>query len=723
MTIQKVIHEFVLGIVLLIVSFTYSNVHSQELQCNIEIIEGRSIMHPGEFLNLKSNVNSNDGTIDYTWTIQGPAIKEYDDDVYKSSLLSAPFNLLEPTPLSFAHLKNADVSFYWQLDPANQNRNVTLNAKNTNGETCTDTKTFEIIMGNTRDTQAEDFYVEKNHPLTGTDSTNVLQQHRQWHNDYRFNTPVYNNRGDLFFDFHRLYIAHFDKWRNTFGYSPIESWDPGTLIPTGVKNDHANRDGSYTPKALPSWFTMHVGIDGPDRIPTGLPCETADAPQSDFPPIQDELIDFEPDQELLGCVLTSPYHNGIHVEVGSHMSNTANAPRDPIFWRYHSFIDDVSEKRFDPHSATAEGLAEREENVSDNTNPRILSQNPFRLYPYITELPKITEQEKNLFGKTGIEALSAQFTEPVTGVKAEDFKVNGSPAKNVTGSEIGPYVFIGFDSPQYGPINVTLSSDSIIDTNGNKFLGDSWNYFLVESGKDSDNDGVEDGIEANVLKTNITKSDSDDDGIEDGIETVNTCLDPLVNDDMQIMQTMAHGMANDTNMEGLEEPLDYDSDGTSNVEEASENADPCSQQSSFDSAAGLSDMDTNIANNTSKSPFILVMQRDGGFTGGNDMLLVDSTSSKLILIDNGNITERQISQDLIETIKRTINNSQLFEAASFYPPPQGSADYREYSVIVGLNEKSQSVSWTDASKEVPSSVSNLPYILDYIFGGNQTKVE
>ena len=90
---------------------------------------------------------------------------------------------------------------------------------------------------------------------------------------------------------------------------------------------------------------------------------------------------------------------------------------------------------------------------------------------------------------------------------------------------------------------------------------------------------------------------------------------------------------------------------------------------------------------------------------------------------NGNITERQISQDLIETIKRTINNSQLFEAASFYPPPEGSADYREYSVIVSLNGKTQSVSWTDASEEVPPGVANLPYILDYIFGGSQTKIE
>src|SRR5687767_1067765 len=234
MSFQTFVVGFLLGMILLLVSFSYNNVHSQQLQCSIDIVTGSSIMHSGQFLNLKSNVNSNGGINSYTWIVQGPVIKEYDDDVYKSSLLSAPFNLLEPIPLSSAHLRNADISFYWQIDPASENRNVTLNVKNTNGETCKDTKTFKVKMGNTIDTQAEDFYVERNHPIPGPDSTNVLQQHRQWHDDYDIGDNTYNNNGDLFFDFHKLYIAHFDKWRKTFGYSPIESWNPGTPPPTGV---------------------------------------------------------------------------------------------------------------------------------------------------------------------------------------------------------------------------------------------------------------------------------------------------------------------------------------------------------------------------------------------------------------------------------------------------------------------------------------------------------
>ena len=97
--------------------------------------------------------------------------------------------------------------------------------------------------------------------------------------------------------------------------------------------------------------------------------------------------------------------------------------------------------------------------------------------------------------------------------------------------------------------------------------------------------------------------------------------------------------------------------------------------------------------------------------------MVDTTSSKVVFGKNGNITERKLSENLTDNLKRIVNNSQIFEAKSFYPPPEGSADYRDYSIAVVLNGKSHSVSWTDVSKDVPSTVSNLPYILDYIFGG------
>jgi hypothetical protein len=143
-----------------------------------------------------------------------------------------------------------------------------------------------------------------------------------------------------------------------------------------------------------------------------------------YPLTQNALNDFPPDQKLLGCALTDPYHDNIHGELGGDtgdMGTTSTSPKDPIFWRFHKFIDNVSLQRFFPPVQTITTNATRGEavlNVSlDTVPPRIVSQNPFRLDPFITSLPTITDKESGLFGMTGIPALSAEFSEPVIGVK------------------------------------------------------------------------------------------------------------------------------------------------------------------------------------------------------------------------------------------------------------------------------------------------------------------
>ena len=212
----------------------------------------------------------------------------------------------------------------------------------------------------------------------------------------------YSKKGSLFFDFHRLYIAHFDAWRELFGYPKIIAWDPGTFLPTGVGVNHSNRSvneiNPYTPWVLPSWFRHHSGAEGPEnrtilfvrsfadqnQLPSGHPladagiqieffgpinpndpqigglaylnghtapmCEEMDYPSksSRYPIVQDSLLDFEPDQVLLGCVLTNPYHDDRHGTIGRDMASIAHSPRDPVFWRLHKFIDNVSVQRFFP---------------------------------------------------------------------------------------------------------------------------------------------------------------------------------------------------------------------------------------------------------------------------------------------------------------------------------------------------------------------------------------
>lgn len=80
-------------------------------------------------------------------------------------------------------------------------------------------------------------------------------------------------------------------------------------------------------------------------------------------------------------------------------------------------------------------------------------------------------------------SVSITFSEPVTGVSANDLGVNGEPADVVTGSGAGPYVF-GFPQPQAGAINLAWDAADLtiggIGT-GEFVAGSPWNYTLTDS--------------------------------------------------------------------------------------------------------------------------------------------------------------------------------------------------------------------------------------------------
>jgi hypothetical protein len=580
----------------------------------------------------------------------------------------------------------------------------------------------------------------------------------------------------LFFDFHRLYIAHFDAWRNLFGYPSIITWDPGTALPLGIEVNHTMRDvndtNPYRPLTLPQWFRNQPGADGlenrsitfvrnftgQNQLPAGHPlaasglqidffgpidpndpdigmfaflnghtlpmCEEMDYPKSSsrYPHMQDALQDFEPDQQLLGCVLTDPYHDFRHGAIGGDMGGTASSPRDPIFWRFHKFIDNVSVARFFPPSPIGPTMAVA---PIDTSPPQIISQNPFRLYPYITALPTISEKEKGLFGISDIPAISAQFNEPVTGIKASNFIVNGSPATHVSGAGSGPYVFIGFNPPEIGPLDVRLSSGNITDISGNRFNGTSWNYTLVEANADNDRDGVEDTLEVNLLRTNPTVVDSDGDGIPDGIEGTSRCTNPIVND--AVVMDMSMRLINKTG-------LDTDRDNKTNVQEFLSKTDPCSPSARTLSnpditnssstalveevVAGASNTtEMNITQNMTKETFAVIIKKTGGITGTTSQLQYDSFSKEAISIVNGNKSIRNISDHDEGVASRILNDSGFFDSDKiFYPPPSGSSDYFEYTVIATLNGKLHAVYWTDVSEGVLNGIKNLPFILAYILG-------
>lgn len=74
------------------------------------------------------------------------------------------------------------------------------------------------------------------------------------------------------------------------------------------------------------------------------------------------------------------------------------------------------------------------------------------------------------------------FTEPVTGVTADQLHVNGSPAvtlvapRNAPEGSVGPFQFSGFEVPHNGVVEVTFAGGSATDTAGNALTDLAWTY-------------------------------------------------------------------------------------------------------------------------------------------------------------------------------------------------------------------------------------------------------
>ena len=185
---------------------------ANDTTCNVHIsklpIDDSSPMYPGERAEFFANVTQ--GTAgNYTWSVEGPIIKDYDDDVYTGDL-TASLNLDEPTYMLPSDFSKPEIQFYWLVNESDTNRTISVNVSTPAGETCSDSKQYAVAMNNNDiNLQAEDFYVEKNHPLPLVNTTRVLQQHDNWHLNHAYYNGRYNGNGDLFFDFHRLYFGAF----------------------------------------------------------------------------------------------------------------------------------------------------------------------------------------------------------------------------------------------------------------------------------------------------------------------------------------------------------------------------------------------------------------------------------------------------------------------------------------------------------------------------------
>ena len=200
----------------------------------------------------------------YSWTIDGPTIKDYNEDLgTKNTPTPAAALGWSTTALGAADLTAASVGFYWvpsaaQFEPNNGpfTRNVTLDVANSDGGSCSVSVPYSVERNESDITrQAEDFYTSNHRSPTTTNPLfgHVVDEHIFWHQSVHDSTafPVWTR----FLTWHGEFIRRFDLWRQEFGYNKVLPWYPGRPLPTGPLFD-----------ADPGLRQVYVADD--NRIPT-----------------------------------------------------------------------------------------------------------------------------------------------------------------------------------------------------------------------------------------------------------------------------------------------------------------------------------------------------------------------------------------------------------------------------------------------------------------------
>jgi Common central domain of tyrosinase. len=181
----------------------------------------------------------------------------------------------------------------------------------------------------------------------------VHNEHANWHGSNSFGAdPLY---GEEFLRFHRYFFGEYDAWRQANGHPPIPLWDPATVIPADVPHPGRATDNpsSVNPACKrPSWATAAGGPAGPPQYPN-----------------HHKLADFADRNELGRAIEGSGWHGTVHTTIGGDMGSVHNAPNDPIFWRWHKYVDSVwrdwtslqpeDKVAFDPAKVKAEKVAGR----------------------------------------------------------------------------------------------------------------------------------------------------------------------------------------------------------------------------------------------------------------------------------------------------------------------------------------------------------------------------
>lgn len=293
----------------------------------------------------------------YAWTISGPVnLRDYEERVGNVASGSIAWSA---TPLVPADLAAASVSLYWKpsaglTHPGNtpETRTATLTV---NGGACAVTVSLTIER-NTADAgrQAIDFYTSNHRSAAETNPAKgrVIDDHMEWH-------QISGSRLYPFLAWHGEFLRRFNSWRVEFGYPPETAWNPGTALVGGTEYQHSPRQASFDPliaatptygaNQIPTYYTIAGGTDATGRPrPTGF---TGPWPAGGENSLDDYSV-FNAFQNQFEF----SWHGAPHCNIGTFDATGstsffvgsgpyfgsmcfASSPKDPIFWRWHGFID------------------------------------------------------------------------------------------------------------------------------------------------------------------------------------------------------------------------------------------------------------------------------------------------------------------------------------------------------------------------------------------------
>jgi hypothetical protein len=285
----------------------------------------------------------------YSWSVDGPTIKDYSEGL--GTTVSSPPPAALPwgtTALAVSDLSAASLGFYFvpsaaQFEPNNGpfTRNVNLTVGMSIGGTCATTIALSVERNESDMTRkGEDFYTSNHRATTATNPLDghVIDEHLYWHMNIDPSQPSFPTWMG-FLAWHGEFVRRFDLWRQQFGYNKVAPWYPGRPLPTGPQyavNPSLRNVYNADDKAnhIPTYYTITGGTT-PDPFGSGQMKLVVYATLADF------THSFE-----------GSFHGDIHCAIGASGGTffetsgpnfgsmcLASSPKDPMFWRWHGFID------------------------------------------------------------------------------------------------------------------------------------------------------------------------------------------------------------------------------------------------------------------------------------------------------------------------------------------------------------------------------------------------